>query len=177
MINQVNLNSCQIMFIKYSKVLPNEQGKYYSQLQAKLDALVLLIGSEKDYHQNAIQIENVMEETIKSSNKQNKFDNLKSYQKMPEYDDVKKLSLKYLDLMYIKLDSTVKLNFQYSILIQQLRFVCKYYFGYVFRCCSKLNQSNRFYNYVIKLFQILCSDIFSYILQFYIIFKDQSQNQ
>ncbi|CAD8158844.1 unnamed protein product (macronuclear) [Paramecium tetraurelia] len=81
---------------KYQKVLPSEQGNYYSQLQAKLDGLAQLIGSEEDYHQNAKDVENVIEETINNfhnSNKQNKFDQIKSQQQVLE-QDLKQLTFK-----------------------------------------------------------------------------------
>ncbi|CAD8046336.1 unnamed protein product [Paramecium primaurelia] len=81
---------------KYQKVLPSEQGNYYGQLQAKLDGLAQLIGSEEDYHQNAKDVENVIEETINNfhnSNKQNRFDQIKSQQQILE-QDLKQLNFK-----------------------------------------------------------------------------------
>lgn len=37
-----------------------EQGIYYSQLQAKLDKLADIIGSNEDHHQHVYEIENVI---------------------------------------------------------------------------------------------------------------------
>ncbi|CAD8053810.1 unnamed protein product [Paramecium primaurelia] len=91
-----NQSAVKLYSSKYQKVLPSEQGNYYGQLQAKLDGLALLIGSEEDYHQNAKDVENVIEETIsnyQSSNKQNKFDKLKSQQQLLE-QDLKQLTFK-----------------------------------------------------------------------------------
>ncbi|CAD8050944.1 unnamed protein product [Paramecium sonneborni] len=93
---QQNQSAVKLYSSKYLKVLPSEQGNYYSQLQAKLDGLAQLIGSEEDYHQNVKDLENVIDETIsnfKSSNKQNKFDKLKSQQQLLE-QDLKQLNFK-----------------------------------------------------------------------------------
>ncbi|CAD8154354.1 unnamed protein product [Paramecium pentaurelia] len=53
--NEIRQYSC-----KYSKIMNDEQGHYYSQLQAKLDQLSDAIGTKIDRQSNLIEIDNLI---------------------------------------------------------------------------------------------------------------------